>query len=153
MAGKQAVERWTLAVWTHHIKIEKESNMRELTAKQQVFIKEYMIDLNATQAAIRAGYSAKTADRIGPELLGKTCVAEALQEEMAKRLEKAQITADFVLEGIKKSIEACTIAKQYQSALKGYELLGRHLRLFTDNVKQADPIAIKVSFVHPQGAE
>lgn len=49
-----------------------------LTAKQQRFVEEYLVDLNATQAAIRAGYSAKNADKIGPELLGKTRVAEAI---------------------------------------------------------------------------
>ena len=55
-------------------------------------MREYLIDLNATQAAIRSGYSAKTADRIGPELLGKTCVAEAIQKGMDKRAKKTEIT-------------------------------------------------------------
>jgi phage terminase small subunit len=45
-----------------------------LTPKQQRFIQEYLIDLNATQAAIRAGYSAKNADKIGSQQLGKTRV-------------------------------------------------------------------------------
>ena len=56
-----------------------------LTDRQQRFVAEYLIDLNATQAAIRAGYSKKTADRIGPELLGKTCVSEAIQAAKAAR--------------------------------------------------------------------
>lgn len=55
----------------------------KLTPKQAMFVKEYLIDLNATQAAIRAGYSARTADRIGPELLGKTSIAEAIQKATA----------------------------------------------------------------------
>lgn len=42
-----------------------------LTPKQQLFVEEYLIDLNATQAAIRAGYSPNNADKIGSELLGK----------------------------------------------------------------------------------
>lgn len=70
----------------------------KLTPKQAVFVKEYLIDLNATQAAIRAGYSQKNADRIGPELLGKTCVAAAIQKEMAKREKRTEITQDRVLE-------------------------------------------------------
>ena len=69
-----------------------------LTPKQAAFVAEYLIDLNATQAAIRAGYSAKTADRIGPELLGKTCVSEALQKAQQKRAERTEITQDKVLE-------------------------------------------------------
>lgn len=74
----------------------------KLTPKQQLFVKEYMIDLNATQAAIRAGYSAKTADRIGPELLGKTCVSEAIQKQMEKREKKTDITAERVLKELAK---------------------------------------------------
>jgi phage terminase small subunit len=69
-----------------------------LTPKQERFVDEYLIDLNATQAAIRAGYSARTADRIGPELLGKTCVADAIAAGMAARAERTRITADRVLE-------------------------------------------------------
>lgn len=68
-----------------------------MTPKQQAFVREYLIDLNATQAAIRAGYSAKTADRIGPELLGKTCVATAINAELEKRAARTKIDADYVL--------------------------------------------------------
>ncbi len=68
-----------------------------LTPKQARFVEEYLIDLNATQAAIRAGYSEKNADKIGPELLGKTRVAEAIAEAMADRSERTKIDADWVL--------------------------------------------------------
>ena len=68
-----------------------------LTTKQSRFVSEYLIDLNATAAARRAGYSAKTADRIGPELLGKTCVAAAIAEGQAAREARTQITQDRVL--------------------------------------------------------
>ena len=71
-----------------------------LTAKQKMFVAEYLVDLNATQAAIRAGYSEKTADRIGPELLGKTCVDKAIQEAMTERSKRTNITADKVLNEI-----------------------------------------------------
>lgn len=68
-----------------------------LTPKQKRFVAEYLIDLNATAAARRAGYSAKTADRIGPELLGKTCVSEAIQQEIQEREKRTEITQDMVL--------------------------------------------------------
>lgn len=68
-----------------------------LTAKQNRFVQEYLIDLNATQAAIRAGYSAKTADRIGPELLGKTCVSQAIEAAQADRAARTGITQNRVL--------------------------------------------------------
>ena len=75
----------------------KEVNTMALTPKQQAFIGEYMIDLNATQAAIRAGYSPRTANRIGPELLVKTCIQESLTKAMDKRSKRTDITADRVL--------------------------------------------------------
>lgn len=68
-----------------------------LTAKQAQFVAEYMIDLNATQAAIRAGYSARTADKIGPELLGKTSISEAISKAQKAREARTGITADRVL--------------------------------------------------------
>lgn len=68
-----------------------------LTDRQQRFVAEYLIDLNATQAAIRAGYSAKNAGKIGPELLGKTRVSEAIQTAIQERSERTGITQDRVL--------------------------------------------------------
>ena len=70
---------------------------KKLTAKQEAFVNEYLIDLNATQAAIRAGYSPKRADVIGYENLRKTVVAEALAKAKAKRDVRVQITQDRVL--------------------------------------------------------
>jgi phage terminase small subunit len=73
-----------------------------LTPRQQRFVEEYLVDLNATQAAIRAGYSKKTADTIGLQLLRKTWVAEAIATAQAKRAEKAEITAAKVLAEVAK---------------------------------------------------
>jgi phage terminase small subunit len=70
---------------------------RPLTDKQKMFVLEYLVDLNATQAAIRAGYSEKNADKIGPELIGNTRVQEAIQEAMKARSERTEITQDKVL--------------------------------------------------------
>ncbi|MEQ2049450.1 terminase small subunit [Burkholderia multivorans] len=74
------------------------NHMRKLTPKQQRFVDEYLVDLNATQAAIRAGYSPKTAYRIGAELLQKTSVAAALAECMKARRQRTQVDADYVLQ-------------------------------------------------------
>ena len=68
-----------------------------LNPKQQRFVEEYLIDLNATQAAIRAGYSKKTAHVTGHENLSKPKIAEALQERMAARADRTEITQDRVL--------------------------------------------------------
>jgi hypothetical protein len=68
---------------------------RGLTPKQVAFVAAYLAtNLNATKAAIEAGYSAKNADKIGSQLLGKTRVAEAIQAAQAARAEKFEITAD-----------------------------------------------------------
>jgi phage terminase small subunit len=71
--------------------------MAGLTAKQQTFVREYLVDLNATQAAIRAGYSTKTAAEIGAENLRKPQIAEAVQKAIDARAERTQISADRVL--------------------------------------------------------
>jgi phage terminase small subunit len=68
-----------------------------LTAKQERFVAEYLIDLNATQAAIRAGYSEKTANEQGSRLLANVKIAAAVAEAQAKRSQRTQITQDMVL--------------------------------------------------------
>lgn len=73
-----------------------------LTAKQQTFVDEYLVDLNATQAAIRAGYSEKTAAEIGAENLTKPNIAAAIQSAMDARSTRTEITADRVLTEIGK---------------------------------------------------
>jgi phage terminase small subunit len=80
--------------------------MAELTPKQRLFVAEYLKDLNATQAAIRAGYSAANADKIGSELLGKTRVREEIETAKQKREERTQIDADWVLKRLAAEAEA-----------------------------------------------
>lgn len=69
-----------------------------MTEKQKRFVEEYLIDLNATQAAIRAGYSVKNADKIGSELLGKTRVREAIAKAKAERSRRTGISQDRVVQ-------------------------------------------------------
>ena len=68
-----------------------------LNNKQKIFCEEYIVDLNATQAAIRAGYSAKTAYSLGQQLLKKLECQIYVQELMDKRSERTEITADNIL--------------------------------------------------------
>ncbi|NRA79859.1 MAG: terminase small subunit [Pseudoalteromonas sp.] len=120
----------------------------KLTAKQEMFCKEYLIDLNATQAAIRAGYSEKTAKVIGYENLSKPYIAELIQVLMTKRSNKVEIDADWVLKGIKDLTDKLLGSEDPKAAYKGFELAGKHLKLFTDKVelggKDGEPIAITV---------
>ena len=73
---------------------------KKLTPKQILFVGEYLIDLNATQAAIRAGYSGKTAQRIGSENLLKPVVAAALAEALTARGQRTAVSADDVVREI-----------------------------------------------------
>lgn len=68
-----------------------------LTPKQSHFVAEYLVDLNATQAAIRAGYSAKTASSQGERLLRNVEIASAIEKARDARLERTEVTADYVL--------------------------------------------------------
>lgn len=103
-----------------------------LTPKQQAFVNEYLIDLNATQAAIRAGYSEKNAHKIGPELIGKTRIAEALREAQKERQERTFITQDRVIREIaenafKPASDAPDSDFKHASKAKYLDMLCKHL--------------------------
>lgn len=157
--------------------------MANLTPKQQRFVEEYLIDLNATQSAIRAGYSEKTAAVIGAENLIKPNIAKAIQEAKNKLSERTGITQEYVLSNIQKVVERCMQQEAVQArdgspllvegpegdlaclfefketgALKGLELLGRHLGLFVDRVqhtgangKDLMPPVFNITGVKPNG--
>jgi phage terminase small subunit len=71
--------------------------MRQLTDKQLRFVEEYLISANATQAAIRAGYSAHTANVIGPQLLHKSWLTEAIAKRQAQRSAVVDLEAARIL--------------------------------------------------------
>lgn len=73
-----------------------------LTEKQKRFADEYLIDLNATQAAIRAGYSAKTAEQMGYKLVQNSLVSKYIQERQKRREKRTEITQDKVLAELSK---------------------------------------------------
>ncbi|OOF47868.1 terminase [Rodentibacter genomosp. 1] len=131
----------------------------KLTDKQQRFVEEYLVDLNATQAAIRAGYKAENARQIGSENLSKPDIQEAIQIAKDKRSERVQISQDDVLRGLleviamstgKQSVTETVVTKsengeaigtdvvkscfEPHAANKALELLGKHLGMFTQKV-------------------
>lgn len=71
--------------------------MAKLTEKQQRFVDEYLIDLNATQAAIRAGYSVRTAQEQGSQNLSKLMVQQAISERMAERSKRTGVNQDRIV--------------------------------------------------------
>lgn len=139
---------------------------KKLTAKQQRFCDEYLIDLNATQAAIRAGYSKKTAKQIGQQNLTKLDLKEYIEKRMAEK--EAALVADqdevlkyltsvlrgesqsteIVVEGIGDGCsEARTITKEpsEKDRLKAAELLGKRYALFTDKVEQTVDMELNIT--------
>ena len=116
-----------------------------LTKKQDLFCQEYLVDLNASKAAVRAAYSAKTASRIGPELLGKTWVASRIQELMNARSKRVRRKSDDVLKDLElvkvdamKQVvdkDGNSLMANHAGALKALELEGRHLKMFTDKME------------------
>ncbi len=74
--------------------------MKNLPPRQSLFVLQYLVDLNATQAAIRAGYSKRTADVQGPRLLGNVRIAAAIAKAQKSREHRLEITADKVTQEI-----------------------------------------------------
>ena len=108
--------------------------MKKLNPKQESFCREYIIDLNSAQAAIRAGYSEKTARTIGSKLLTNIDISEKIQQLSDKHAESVGITAEWVLNGIKDLTERLIEMDDPKAAYKGYELGGKYLTLFSDKV-------------------
>ena len=95
-------------------------------------MQEYLIDPNATQAAVKAGYSPKTAYAMGAENLRKPQIMAELMSMQAEVGKRLNITAESVLAGISATILEAKEAQQFGAALKGYELLGKNLKMWTE---------------------
>ncbi len=103
-----------------------------LTPKQKRFVAEYLVDLNATAAAIRAGYSKKTAEVIGYENLRKPQIAQAVRLEMDNLQKRTEVTQDYVIGKLreiadKDASDAQDSDLKYSNKIKALELLGKHL--------------------------
>ena len=122
----------------------KKKNKKGLTNKQEKFCDEYMIDLNATQAAMRAGYSNKTANEQGAQLLAKLSIKARIQELSNKIAVKTEITQEEVIESLKTARTGAEEAKQFSAAIRATELLGKHLGMFTDRIKVDNELTIHV---------
>ncbi|MBB3144924.1 hypothetical protein FHS21_001325 [Phyllobacterium trifolii] len=106
-----------------------------LNTKQERFVAEYLIDLNATQAAIRAGYSAKTANKAGPRMLVNVGIAAAIAEGAQKRVKKAEITAQDVLDGLYLEATREGEGASHGARVSAWGLLGKYHKLFTDKIE------------------
>ena len=142
--------------------------MGKMTAKQKRFCDEYLIDLNATQAAIRAGYSERNANNIASENLAKPNIKKYIEERMAEKESELIATQDEVLRYLTSVlrdttdsetivVEGCgdgvseartmRIKPSEKDKLKAAELLGKRYALFTEKVEQAVDMD-SVSYTH-----
>ncbi|WP_419904668.1 terminase small subunit [Kiloniella sp.] len=110
----------------------------KLTVKQRRFVEEYLIDLNATQAAIRAGYSPNSVKQTASRVLNKPVVRAAINQAQVERSERLKIDADYVLKGAVELFERCMQRSpvadadgeykfQHSGAGKALELIGKHV--------------------------
>ncbi len=132
----------------------------KLTPKQEKFCREYIVHLNGTQAAIKAGYSKKTANGMASENLAKPYIQARIAQLERKVVKKAELNAEYVLNGFMEIAERCMQRKPVMEkvdgklvqaedaetgegiwkfdssgANKALESLGRHLKLFTDKIE------------------
>lgn len=146
----------------------------KLTPKQEKFCQEYLIDLNATRAAIRAGYSEDTASVIGHENLRKPYLRSRIENLIDERSKRTLIHADFVIENLVEISQRCLqkvpvmvfdpvekamVQKKDEEerdvwefdstgANRSIELLGKHLKMFTDKAETDNKteVVIKVKY-------
>jgi len=109
--------------------------MGKLNPKQLRFCEEYMRDSNGTQAAIRAGYSAKTANEQGSKLLAKGSIQEKLGELRKEFKEETGLTPEKILQELEDLGQQAAAAKQYGPAMKSVELRGKHIGMFGDKLE------------------
>lgn len=110
-----------------------------LTNKQQRFVEEYSVDSNATQAAIRAGYSERTAEVQGHQLLNKTLVFAAIQEQRRIVSEAVNITAEDVLKIFAREADAGDKSEPNSARVRAAELLGKSLGMFVERQEHGRP--------------
>ena len=123
-----------------------------MTPRQSRFVDEYLVDLVASKAAIRSGYSSRRASEIGYQLLQKTTVQDAITERMNARAQRTGITQDKVLadlEAVKQDAMSKATDKagnvvmaSHAAALRALELQGRHLGMWKDRLAVTGDLSI-----------
>lgn len=147
--------------------MEEDKHMR-VEEKEALFVAEYLKDFNAAQAAVRAGYSEKRGRQTGHDLLQKPDIQAAIQYELAGMVKKIKADAEYVLRNIIETIERSKQARPVldkkgfpvlvesplgdevvpaytydaSAVLKGCELLGKHLKMFTDKIELSGNVSL-----------
>jgi len=106
----------------------------DLTQKQQRFVDEYLVDMNATQAAIRAGYSQKTAYSIGAENLGKPLIRTAIAARQRETARNLTLSREDVVAGLHREATLGGAGSSHSARVSAWVQLGKHLGMFGDEI-------------------
>lgn len=114
-----------------------------LNPRQQRFVAEYLIDLNATQAAIRAGYAARSARQTGAENLTKPDISKAIAAAQSERFARLEVTSDTVLKGL---LQEATSAHRASVRVAAWAWLGKSLGMFKERhqLEPGPPVRIRI---------
>lgn len=116
----------------------------DLSPKQSRFIEEYLLDFNATQAAIRAGYSPKTARVQASQNLSKLNIRAKIDEVFKSREKQMLYDSHWVIEGLKDIITKSMLKNDLHAAIKALHLLGKHIGMFSARGHVDDDISTPV---------
>lgn len=118
--------------------------MKKLTPKQQRFVEEYLIDLNASQAAIRAGYSEKTAGAVGHENLKKPEIQDSLKDAIEKRSEESGLTVEKIWKGLLSEATRDGEGSSHSARVSAWAHLAKYKGMFIDKQEVDAAIEIRV---------
>lgn len=143
----------------------------KLKEKHERFAREYVIDHNATQAAVRAGYSEKTAKQQGSRLLTNADILARVRELQAEQVKRLSISADWVILKLKETLDQCMAAVpvmvwdpelkckvesgEYvfdsKGAERALELIGKHIGMFTDKLSVSHDTPVIIDNIGDRG--
>ena len=113
--------------------------LEALSGKQQLFCHEYLKDLNASRAVVRAGYDTANPNRMGTQLKNHPGIAFAIKGLQEERQDKMHLDANFVIQKILKSMERAENKENEAAVLRGAELLAKHLGMFVEKTEISGP--------------
>jgi len=122
---------------------------KKLVHKELMFVEEYIVDGNATRAAIAAGYSEKSAANLGARLIKKVHIQKAIMARREKRVAAIEVTEQWVIDRLAfVAAECSTIGPRWNpaGAARCAELIGRHKQMFTDKIIHGGHVQVDGEF-------
>lgn len=125
---------------TARTRAQASAQRKTLTAKERMFVAEYLKDMNGAAAARRAGYAEKHSKQTAHDLLQREPVRRAVLEAIEQQKERTLVTADETLLSIQRNALKAEAVQEFASAIRGFELIGKRYKLFTDKVEVVNTV-------------